>query len=166
MGFIVHPFTGDGHENLKAYRGSRHFSGRRRSDRRCARVAELRLLRRPGLLRPGLLITLVANNIGGADGGAEPKTCQISAEKSRARPASPRQHGCWHRRKRRAEIPHKYHYLAGNGGFPSWASLIRFENRFALIYSCFQLIAKLTVMRGVPRHQTNDVVVGAKFGLR
>lgn len=29
--------------------------------------------------------------IGGADGGAEPKTCQIPAEKSRARPASPRQ---------------------------------------------------------------------------
>jgi hypothetical protein len=35
-------------------------------------------------------------------------------------------------------------YLAGNRGFRPWASLIRVENRFALIYSCSQVIAKLT----------------------
>jgi hypothetical protein len=29
-------------------------------------------------------------------------------------------------------------------GIRSWASLIRFENRLALIYSCSQVIAKLT----------------------
>ena len=46
------------------------------------------------LLTPGgdseARVTL-AKKIGGADGGAEPKTSQSSAEKSRARPASPRQ---------------------------------------------------------------------------